>query len=1231
MNWINAAAQAGIPSVTGCFADRLFFISGHLTRAEVERLAADLLVDPVTEQFAIVAPDDPVDHPGTDHTIEVIYRPGVTDPAAENLLWSAHLVGLDGIEQAATGSRFLLRGDLSPADLTRLAVEVFSNPLIQHHAVDQPIAPPFVSCQSVDDTVERIPLTEADDAALQQISVDRRLALNLAEMQAVQAYFQSEGREPTDVELEMLAQTWSEHCSHKTFNAVIDYTGPLPGVDSMEPVEQRIDGLLDSTIRAATDTLNPPWIRSAFVDNAGIIAFDDRWDLAFKLETHNHPSALEPFGGANTGVGGVVRDVLGVSARPIANTDVLCFGPPDLPASDLLPGVLHPRRIAAGVIAGIEDYGNKMGIPTVNGAILYHPDYTANPLVYCGCLGILPHGSNPTELNPGDLVIVIGGRTGRDGLRGATFSSMEMDQSTGELSGGAVQIGHPINEKQVMEVVLQACDEKLYSAITDCGAGGLSSAVGELGRKVGVQVWLDTVPLKYPGLRPWEIWLSEAQERMVLAVPPDNLPRLEALCAAHDVEIVCIGEFQPTGRIALYYGDHLAADLSTDFLHDGQPARRMTAIWEPPAPAVPDPRPSPENLSATLLDLLAHPDIRSKEDTVRRYDHEVQGGTAVKPLVGTDDHGPGDATVLVPLDVLLDDPSADQLKGVALSVGICPQYTEADPYAMAWAAVDEAFRNLVAVGADPDQVALLDNFCWGSPDLPDRLGSLVRCAQGCHDAALAYGAPFISGKDSLNNEFIGHDGEKHAIPGTLLISALGIVPDVEQTVTMDFKSSGNLVVAIGETRDELGGSHYTQLTGRSGGSVPQPDANAPQTLRTLHRAIRDGLIRACHDCSEGGLAVALAEMCIAGHLGASIRLTDLPCAADTPADDLRLFSESSTRFVVEVRPADFEKLARLLDDVPHALIGHVSVDPVLDIRGTGDANPIHLTTADCERAWRGESSNGRAAASIRSALPAPTIHTRVPKVCVLHARGTNRDREAALACRAAGGDPEIVHVNQLISGERTLADYHMLVLPGGFSYGDDLGAGTLWALILKDLLGNDVRRFVDSGRPVLGICNGFQALVKAGLLPGSQINGSRRPVTLTNNERRRFECRWVVLRPQPGTPSLFLNGPDTLITCPVAHGEGRLVAHDRPTLDALKQHNLIALTYVDAAGDPVDYPGNPNGSALDIAGLCNPEGNVLGLMPHPEDHIFPWQHPRAHRGESGLDGLTLFRNGVNHA
>jgi phosphoribosylformylglycinamidine synthase II/phosphoribosylformylglycinamidine synthase I len=1200
---------------------KLYYLRGPLDQTQVEELCQIALADPVVADYTINAPYRPQD---VSHTIDITFLAGVTDTTAQSLIELTEILNITGLEQVATGERILIYGE--PDDLEGLANQVFSNPVIQQYRIDAEINPPFAKVSGEDDTVEIIELIGATDEQLLSISAERRLSLDLNEMRAIRDYFSAEGREPSDAELEMLAQTWSEHCVHKTFRAVIDYVGPEHGASAdSAPVEQKVNGLLKTYIRAATDAVKKDWIRSAFVDNAGIVRFNDQYDLAFKAETHNRPSALEPFGGANTGVGGVIRDVLGVSARPIANTNILFFGEQDAQPQDLPEGVLHPQRIFEGVVAGIEDYGNKMGIPTVNGGIFYHHAYTSNPLVFCGCVGLLPHGSHASTAQDGDLIVVIGGYTGRDGLRGATFSSMEMDTETSELSGGAVQIGHPIKEKQVLEVVLKARDEKLYTAITDCGAGGLSSAVGEMGADLGADVQLKDIPLKYSGLRPWEIWLSEAQERMVLAVPRENLARLDEICRGQDLEAIVIGTYSATGRLSLKYGEKLVADLDMDFLHDGIPTRYMSATWTPPVPQTVDAVQwlSPEQ---SLLKLLGTHNIRSKEEVVRRYDHEVQGATAVKPFVGIQNDGPSDAAVLVPQDTQTSDDRA-----FALSVGYCPQYTEADPYLMAWAAIDEAVRNVVSVGADPEQISILDNFSWGNTNLPDRLGSLVRASQGCYDAAVAYGVPFISGKDSLNNEYIGGDGKRHAIPGTLVISAIGIVPDVNKTATSDFKNEGSVIYLIGDTKDELGGSHYHLIHNITGdANVPTPHESAVDIFKALHQAIGAGYIEASHDVSEGGLAVALAEMCIGGRLGAIINLESLGLPLETA-----LYSESLTRFVVEVTPqhqADFEAL---FAGLPLSVIGVVTSDQSLNIQGA-----LSLSIDELVRAWRGHVNEDKNPITWKEPIlePAkrqPTFdpkHTTNPKVAILHATGTNRDHDAALACELAGGVPEIIHMNQLISGERNLLDYHMAVVPGGFSYGDDLGSGVIWALNLRERLGDSLTQFIDDGRPVLGICNGFQTLVKSGFLPESAWGTSSiRDVTLTYNAQGHFECRWVYLEANPNSPSLFTQGLEERLYVPVAHGEGQVQAKDQATFDRLWDDGLIALRYVDANGEAVGYPFNPNGSTLNIAGLTNSAGNVLGLMPHPENHVFGWQHPRKHRGEAGLTGLNLFKNGIKFA
>ena len=733
---------------------------------------------------------------------------------------------------------------------------------------------------------------------------------------------------------------------HKTFKALIDFT------DAAGQVRQ-IDGILRSTIRAATEKVNKPWVHSAFVDNAGIIDFDDQYEVSFKVETHNHPSALEPFGGANTGVGGVVRDILGVSARPIAVTDVLCFGPQDMPMDQVPDGSLHPRRIKAGVVHGVEDYGNKLGLPTVSGAILYDGGFTANPLVYVGSLGIAPKGSHPTQAGAGDLVVVIGGRTGRDGLHGATFSSESLTHETGQVAGTAVQIGDPITEKDVMEVVCIARDLGLYSAITDCGAGGLSSAVGELGSDAGVDVQLDDVPLKYPGLQPWEIWLSEAQERMVLAVPRQHWPELQEICQEWNVEATAIGQFTNTGRLIVRHNGQMVADLDMDFLHHGLPREHLTAAWTPALPEQDTTSESDEPTDThdprqSLLALLAHPNIASKEDTIRRYDHEVGGGTIVKPLVGVQSVGPSDASILKPLQTW------NHKRGLVLSLGVNPQIGKVDPYAMAVSVIDEAIRNAVAVGADPDHIALLDNFCWGNPRRPEQLGTLVRAAEGCYDAAVAYEAPFISGKDSLNNEYIGPDGQRTPIPGTLLISALGIIPDVERAITMDLKQAGNLIFIVGETMDELAGSHYASMQGGDNGSRPPalPEDGLAR-YRALHQAIQAGMVRSCHDLSEGGLGVAAAEMCIAGRLGMILRIVDMPTDGDTLDTIQCLFSESNGRFLVEVAPEDADGFREAMAGHAIAQIGTVGSSELI-ILDANETPLLTVTITDMAGAWRGD-------------------------------------------------------------------------------------------------------------------------------------------------------------------------------------------------------------------------------------------------------------------------------------
>ncbi len=869
------------------------FVDGELSDTDLAQLEA-ILADPLLQTGTW---DEPV-LPG----VEITFHPGVTDTTAEAVVHAAHQLGVP-VRAAATGRRLEVRAGTDSETIERLLRRLVANPVIEEWTSG--LAEPDLHPGTPDrPLVETIPLRDLSRDSLAELSVQRGLALDAAELDALQAHFRRDGRDPTDVELETLAQTWSEHCAHKTFRAAITTTEG----------ESR-PALLDR-LRAATDAVGAPFVRSAFVGNAGVVSFVPGTTLALKAETHNHPSAVEPFGGANTGVGGVIRDVLGAAHRPVAVTDVLCFGPTDLSVDDLPDGALHPRRIRDGVIDGVADYGNKIGLPTVAGAILYDRGFTTNPLVFCGCIGVAPDAESSTGPHPGDRVVVLGGRTGRDGIRGATFSSLTMDATTGHVAGASVQIGDPVTEKRLIDVLAGADGAPvLWTAITDCGAGGLSSAVGEMAEGVGADVELDVVPLKYPGLQPWEIWLSEAQERMVVAVPPDQLAALRARCARHGVELAELGTFTGDGRLVVRHRGDVVLDLDTAFLHDGRPQRALVA-------AVPQPARQPigrrvDDPSATVLALLAHPNIASKAATIHRYDHEIGGGTVVRPLVGRHGDGPGDGVVLA-------DPR--DTHGFAVGVGVNPWYGLHDPEAMAHAVVDEAIRNVVAVGADPSTVALLDNFSWGDPRRPSALGQLVAAVDGCHDAAIAHAAPFVSGKDSLNNEYTGADGARHAVPPTLVITAVAHVPDVGRTVTAELSEAGNIVLLLGRTAPEFAGSHLDLLRENPpSGLVPQPDVDAPARYRRLHAAMRAELVQSCHDVSEGGLAVALAELCIAGRLGITVdRLPD---------DDVTtsLFSESTGRHVVEVRPDDLTAFVALVGTVDR--LGTVTEEAVLRLPG----------------------------------------------------------------------------------------------------------------------------------------------------------------------------------------------------------------------------------------------------------------------------------------------------------
>ncbi|UCD26789.1 MAG: phosphoribosylformylglycinamidine synthase subunit PurL, partial [Candidatus Bathyarchaeota archaeon] len=698
-----------------------------------------------------------------------------------------------------------------------------------------------------------------------------------------------------------------------------------------------IKSLFKTYIARTAEELDPPWCISVFDDNAGLIEFEGSHAVAAKVETHNHPSAIEPFGGAATGTGGVIRDILGVWADPIACTDVLGFGPLDYDYQKLPSGTKHPKYVFRGVVAGIGHYGNNMGIPTVNGAICFDESYVGNVVVYCGCVGILSMNKFVKDTKPGDIALLVGGKTGRDGIHGVTFASAELTRESEEVSRPAVQIANPIEEEKLKRAIIRTRDEELGSAITDLGGGGISCATAEMAHRsnCGVHIKLEKIPVKYHGMAPWEIYISESQERMLLSVPTRNLQRVLDIFENEDVEATPIGSFTDDEVLTVDYREHRVAELDLDFMF-GPPKVKRNASWEEPKYEEPSFQ-EPADLTDDVLNLLSSPNITSKESVVRTYDHEVKGNTVLKPMHGRYG-GPNDAAVIKPL--------SGSWKGLVISCGINPNYGRIDPYWMAASSIDEAIRNNTSVGGR--RIALLDNFTWGNPERIDRLGSLVRACQACYDFAKGFQTPFISGKDSLYNE-----SPLGPVTPTLLITAIGIIPDIRKTVSVDVKQPRNLIYVVGQTYQELGGSQYYQIKGFTGRAVPEVRMNrAKKTVNSIVKAIDSGYIRSCHDVSDGGLAIAAAEMAFSGGHGMDLRSEDVPRSRRINRNDFLLFSESNSRFLVEVPVRHKEHFEALMKDNVYAAIGRVRKDNYLSFYGLNGEKTVDTSITELRDCWK---------------------------------------------------------------------------------------------------------------------------------------------------------------------------------------------------------------------------------------------------------------------------------------
>jgi phosphoribosylformylglycinamidine synthase len=946
----------------------VYTIDADLGHEAVERLRTDAFIDPVLQEGFVQAPV----FFDADWVIEIGFKPGVTDNAArtaKEVIEAAAHYGFGQEEGVYTSKMYFITGPLSRDDVVRIAEGILANTLINRYAVkhiDDYRKDGGMGTYAPKATTGHEPAVEtfdlaADLATLMKLNRDRTWALSEEEIRAIQAYFKRDGAaaserqalglssRATDVEMEVLAQTWSEHCKHKIFNAVIDYTEN--GRTSV------IDSLFRTYIAGSTNAIREArgekdFCLSVFKDNAGIIKFNDKYSLAFKVETHNTPSALDPYGGALTGIVGVNRDPFGSGkgARLLFNTDVFCFAPPDY-KGPIPPRLLHPRRVFDGVREGVEHGGNKSGIPTVNGSLVFDESFLGKPLVYCGTCGIMPalvcgEPSHVKKAQVGDCIVMVGGRIGKDGIHGATFSSEELSEAS---PTSAVQIGDPITQKRMTDFLLVARDECLYNAITDDGAGGLSSSIGEMAEDTnGCVVELEKAPLKYHGLDPWEILLSEAQERMTLAVGPDKIERFLDLSRKMGVLSTVLGTFHDSGKFHVLYRGKTVACLDMDFLHNGLPRMHLRAAWERKLNDETPPE-APKDYAAALLAVLGRWNVCSKEYVVRQYDHEVQAGSVVKPLTGARNDGPSDAAVIRP--------DLTSLEGVVVSHGICPKYSRYDAYDMAACAIDEAIRNNIATGGSLDRMAVLDNFCWcdpvasgKNPDGEYKLAQLVRANKALHDYTALFGTPCISGKDSMKNDYVNGD-VRISIPPTLLISAISRTRDVRRAVTVDFKRGGDLILLLGTTYAELAGSEYFAELGLSGNIAPKVDGTrALRTYRALEKAIRRGLVRSAHDASDGGIGVALAESAFAGGLGAEIDLASVP-QAGVFRDDYLLFSESQSRFVITVKEEHTDAVRTIFRSLPYGVIGKVTRAARLVVRGIYGGPLIDVDIAQLKESW----------------------------------------------------------------------------------------------------------------------------------------------------------------------------------------------------------------------------------------------------------------------------------------
>jgi len=959
---------------------KLYNIDYDIDKISIEQYADNCLKNPVTE---VVTLDKILEDSQFNSLISVAQLPGVTDDegvSAQMAMADYFNIELDiNHQHIFTQDIYYIENKLSKEELMEIAKAFLGNPLINKIQVFSKDSTGFSFNNyipkvkmHIDNTIEVINLQKLTDEELLKLSNDKILALNLEEMKKIRDHFQKEDvkfiriekalpEHPTDVELEVFAQTWSEHCKHKEFNAEIKYENKETGE------KKTINSLFKTYIKGSTDVIQDHlkandnhWLIKVFTDNAGTVRATKDKLFVWKVETHNSPSALDPYGGAITGILGVNRDIMGTGiggAELLFNTNVLCFGPPDY-QKKLLKGQLHPKRIMDGVVEGIEDGGNKSGIPTINGSIVFDDRFAGKPLVFCGSGGIMPDNylgrdSWTKPIDSGDRIVMAGGRVGKDGIHGATFSSTEINEKS---PMSAVQIGSPITQKKLADFMIIAAKKGLIKSSTDNGAGGLSSSVGELAEiSNGAVVFLDKIPLKYTGLRPWEIFVSESQERMTLVVEPKYEDDLFDLAKQMEVEVTDIGYFTETGFLDVRYNEKIVNYLDLDFLHNGVPQKKMIAEWVAPKLAEPQSI-NIQDYNEVLLDLISSLNIRSRESVIRKYDHEVKGKSIIKPLMGKEGTSPQDAAVMRL--------EHDTFEGIAVSNGIMPKFGDIDAYEMSCGAFDEAVRQIIAIGGSLPNTKKDDDIFWtvndnfsvpdslydpvNNPDGKEKLAKLVQMCEALYDMSTFYDIPMTSGKDSMKNDF-KRDGIKISVPPTIVYSMASKIRNIRKTVTSDFKAEGDLIYQLGTTYNELGGSDFYKLFDELGANVPKVRKEKAKDLYLkMMTANEQNIIESAHDISDGGMLIALSESLIGTEFGAEITIDNL----GDLSTEAKLFAESHSRFVVSIRPEDKNIFENIFGGQAYFL-GIVNDDKQLLVSENNN-EIINISIEEVEEDWKTE-------------------------------------------------------------------------------------------------------------------------------------------------------------------------------------------------------------------------------------------------------------------------------------